>query len=242
MIPPLSFNHLQALLRQHTAGLPDFRKPSPNTRYTVQGAALGAFGIFFMQSPSFLEYQRLIHHRQGHDNAQTLFGVEPIPCDNQVRNLLDPIAPSYLNPVYFEVFEHLEQQHGLDPFRVLDHQLLVSLDGTQYFSSQKLHCQNCLTRQLANGQTLYYHTAITPVVVSPGHSQVIALAPEYIMPQDGHDKQDCEQAAGKRWITQHADALVPHHVTLLGDDLYSKQPFCSLALHQGFRSKAKTTL
>jgi hypothetical protein len=54
------------------------------------------------------------------------------------------------------------------------------------------------------------------------------------MPQDGHDKQDCEQAAGKRWITQHADALVPHHVTLLGDDLYSKQPFCSLALHQGF--------
>ena len=234
MTQPLSFDHLQAILRQHTAGLPDFRKPSPNTRYTIQGAALGAFGIFFMQSPSFLEYQRQLNHRQGHDNAQTLFGVEPIPCDNQVRKLLDPIAPSYLNPVFFEVFEHLEQQHCLDSFRVLDHQLLVSLDGTQYFSSQVLHCQNCLTRQLSNSQTLYYHTAITPVVVCPGHAQVIALAPEYIMPQDGHDKQDCEQAAGKRWITQHADALVPHHVTLLGDDLYSKQPFCSLALQQGF--------
>src|SRR4029077_10668330 len=68
----------------------------------------------------------------------------------------------------------------------------------------------------------------------PGHSQVIALAPEYIMPQDGHAKQDCEQAAGKRWITQHAATLVPYHVTLLGDDLYSKEPFCSLALHHGF--------
>jgi len=54
------------------------------------------------------------------------------------------------------------------------------------------------------------------------------------MPQDGHAKQDCEQAAGKRWITQHASTLVPHHVTLMGDDLYSKEPFCSLALHQGF--------
>ena len=234
MTQPLSFDHLQAILHQHTAALPDVRKPSPNTRYTIQHAALGAFGIFFMQSPSFLEYQRQLHHRQGRDNAQTLFGVEPIPCDNQVRNLLDPVAPSYFNPVFFEVFEHLEQQHYLDSFRVLDHQLLVSLDGTQYFSSKKLHCPNCLTRQLANGQTLYYHTAITPVVVCPGHAQVIALAPEYIMPQDGHDKQDCEQAAGKRWITHHADALVPHHVTLLGDDLYSKQPFCSLALHQGF--------
>jgi hypothetical protein len=234
MTQPLSFDHLQAILRQHTAALPDVRKPSPNTRYTIQNAALGAFGIFFMQSPSFLEYQRQLHHRQGRDNAQTLFGVEPIPCDNQVRNLLDPVAPSYFNPVFFEVFEHLEQQHSLDSFRVLDHQLLVSLDGTQYFSSKRLHCPNCLTRQLANGQTLYYHTAITPVVVCPGHAQVIALAPEYIMPQDGHEKQDCEPAAGKRWITHHADALVPHHVTLLGDDLYSKQPFCALALHQGF--------
>jgi hypothetical protein len=231
---PLSFDHLQALLRQYTAGLPDVRKPSPNTRYTIQNAALGAFGIFFMQSPSFLEYQRLLNQCQGHDNAQTLFGVEPIPCDNQIRKLLDPIAPRYFAPVFFEVFAHLEQQRWLEPFRVLDHQLLVALDGTQYFSSQALHCRNCLTRQLSNGQTLYYHTAITPVIVCPGHAPLIALAPEYIMPQDGHAKQDCEQAAGKRWMTQHASTLVPHHVTLLGDDLYSKAPFCALALHQGF--------
>lgn len=230
---PLSFDHLQAILRQYTTDLPDVRKPSPNTRYTIQNAALGAFGIFFMQAPSFLEYQRQLHHRQGHDNAQTLFGIEPIPCDNQIRTLLDPIAPHYFNPVFFEVFAHLEQQRLLEPFRVLDHQLLVSLDGTQYFSSQALHCPNCLTRQLSNGRTLYYHTAITPVIVCPGRAQVIALAPEYIRPQDGHEKQDCEQAAGKRWIQHHAATLAPHHVTLLGDDLYSKAPFCSLALQQG---------
>ena len=87
---PFSLDHLQAILHQHTTGLPDVRNPSPNTRYTVQNAALGAFGIFFMQAPSFLEYQRQLHQRQGHDNAQTLFGVEPIPCDNQIRTLLDP--------------------------------------------------------------------------------------------------------------------------------------------------------
>src|SRR6266571_456934 len=163
MTRPLSFDHLQAILRQHTAGLPDVRKPSPNTRYTIQNAALGAFGIFFMQSPSFLEYQRQLNQRQGHDNAQTLFGVEPIPCDNQIRTLLDPIAPSYFTPVFFEVFAHLEQQHLLDPFRVLDQQLLVSLDGTQYFSSKTLHCQNCLTRQLSNGQTLYHRLSVENV-------------------------------------------------------------------------------
>src|SRR5205823_3096091 len=100
----LSFDHLQAILRQHTAGLPDVRKASPNTRSTIQSAAFGAFGIFFMQSPSFLEYQRQLNQRQGHDNAQTLFGVEPIPCDNHIRTLLEPIAPSYFTPVFFEVF------------------------------------------------------------------------------------------------------------------------------------------
>ena len=39
MTQPLSFDHLQAILRQHTAGLPDVRKLSPNTRYTIQNAA-----------------------------------------------------------------------------------------------------------------------------------------------------------------------------------------------------------
>jgi hypothetical protein len=234
MTDPLSFDHLQAILRQNAAGLPDFRKPSPNTRYEIPNVALGAFGIFFTQSPSFLEYQRRLHQSQGRDNAQTLFGVQDIPSDNQVRNLLDPIMPGHFNPVFTEVFQHLEQQHLLEPFRVLDNQLLVSLDGTQYYSSKKIHCQNCLTRRLANGQTLYYHSAITPVVVCPGHSQVISLAPEYIMPQDGHDKQDCEQAAGKRWIHQHTHTFAAHRITLLGDDLYSKQPFCSLARQHGF--------
>jgi hypothetical protein len=187
-----------------------------------------------MQSPSFLEYQRQLRHRQGHDNAQTLFGIEPSPCDHQIRTLLDPMAPHYCNPVFFEGFAPLEQQRLLDPFRVLDQQLLGSLDGTQSFSSQALHCPHCLTRQLSHGQTLYSPTAITPLIVCPGRAQVIALGPAYSMPQDGHATQDCEQAAGKRWIQHHAATLVPPHVTWLGDALSSKEPFCSLALQPGF--------
>ena len=56
------------------------------------------------------------------------------------------------------------------------------------------------------------------------------------MPQDGQAKQDCERAAGKRWLSKHAKRrwrLIG--VTFLGDDLYSKQPFCALALQQGLQ-------
>jgi hypothetical protein len=47
------------------------------------------------------------------------------------------------------------------------------------------------------------------------------------MPQDGHDKQDGEQMAGKRWRRHHAHAIAPHPVPLLGGDLYRKQPLCA---------------
>jgi hypothetical protein len=230
MTNPVGFEALKGILHGQIAHLPDHRNKGPNTRYAIQDAALGAFGIFFTQSVSFLEYQRRLQHSQGHNNIHTLLGVEQIPCDNQVRTLLDPIAPSHLDAVFVEVFKDLEQHRMLAHFRVLGAQLLVALDGTPYFASKTIHCSNCLTRQLTNGQTLYYHAAITPVIVCPGQSQGIALPPEYIMPQDGHAKQDCERAAGKRWLSKQTAQMAPHGVTLLGDDLYSNQPFCALVL------------
>jgi hypothetical protein len=235
MTSPLGFEDLQSILHQRIDQWPDHRKEGPNTRYRIRDAALGAFGIFFTQSPSFLDYQRTLQQTKGQNNAHTLMGVEQIPCDNQVRALLDPIAPSHFDLVFVEVFERLEQHRRLAHFRVLGDQLLVAMDGTNYFSSKTIPCRNCLTRQLSNGQTLYYHSAITPVVVCPGQAQVIALPPEYIMPQDGHAKQDCERVAGTRWIRKHAAHVAPHRVTLLGDDLYSNQPFCTLVLHHRFQ-------
>jgi len=234
MTTPLGFDDLKGILHRRIEQLPDHRQSGPNTRYRIQDAAWGAFGIFFTQSPSFLEYQRHLQQAKGHNNACTLFGVAQIPCNNQIRNLLDPLMPGTLDGVYLEVFEGLEHHGSLANFRVFSDQLLMAMDGTQYFSSNAIHCQHCLRRQTSNGQTLYYHTAITPVIVCPGRSEVIALPPEFLMPQDGHDKQDCERVAGKRWIDKHAKHVAPHGVTLLGDDLYSNQPFCELALQHGF--------
>jgi hypothetical protein len=251
----LGFDVLQDILHRRTAQLPDHRTEGPNTRYTIQDAALGACGLFFTQSPSFLEYQRRLQPTKGHHNAQTLFDVPQSPCDNPVRKRLDPITPRSLEPVCVEIFEGLEQHRMLTHLRVLGDQLLVALDGPTYFSSQAMHCQNCLRRQLSNGQTRYYHAAITPVIVCPGHAQVLALPPEDIMPQDGHDKQDCERAAGKRWRGKHAEQVASHGVTILGDDLSSHQPFCELVVQPGVhciftckpdshakRSSAKVTL
>lgn len=68
------------------------------------------------------------------------------------------------------------------------------------------------------------------MIVAPEHAQVITLAPQFITPQDGHDKQDCEIAAAKRWVSSHACLFGDQSITLLGDDLYSHQPMCEHAL------------
>ena len=68
------------------------------------------------------------------------------------------------------------------------------------------------------------------VLVAPGQEQVIALDPEFITPQDGHDKQDCEQQAIKRWVKRNAGRFAPWQLTILTDDLHSHQPLCQLLL------------
>jgi hypothetical protein len=72
------------------------------------------------------------------------------------------------------------------------------------------------------------------MLVVPGQRQVLPLAPEFIRPQDGHDKQDCETAAAKRWIAAHELKEGEAPVTLLGDDLYCNQPICETAVSGGF--------
>ena len=54
-----------------------------------------------------------------------------------------------------------------------------------------------------NGTVTYSHSASTPVIVASGNPRVIPLEPEFITPQDGHEKQDCENVAAKRWLSDY---------------------------------------
>jgi hypothetical protein len=99
---------------------------------------------------------------------------------------------------------------------VLDKQLLIPLDGTEYFSSQNIHCEQCSHRTHKNGTVTYFHSAILPVIVSPQQKAVISLDPEFITPQDGYEKQDCEVAAAKRWLNRHREFFDPFSVTMIG--------------------------
>jgi len=193
-------------------------------------AGMSAFSVFFTQSPSFLDWQTRMQQAEGKNNASSMFGVHKIPSDAQIRNLLDPVPPNMLFPVMANIGNTLFEQGYLDSYRSIDNNFLVVLDGTDFFSSNNISCSCCTQAKLKNGDTLYRHIAVTPVIVAPGHEKVIPLPPQFVQPQDGHAKQDCEIAASSRWLIEWGAHYAARGMTVMGDDLYCHQPFCKQVL------------
>jgi hypothetical protein len=233
----LSLQNIMAGSRKRWSTAPDVRKPSNSARYTIADGILAAFSVFFMQSSSFLEHQRLLQNKKGRSNARSLFQVEEIPSDPQIRNLIDPISSGYFQEDFWLLLDELKEQKRLMSFRDELNTYSIALDGVNFFSSEKIACPKCLKREDRSGVEHFYHSAITPAFVKSGQSQVLPLPPEFIVPQDGSEKQDCERVAAKRWLAQHHPHFSDHSVTYLGDDLYANQPLCQLIVetyHQFF--------
>lgn len=230
MTKPISFAQLRTILTTTMNGWVD-QRTSPNRLYTLGDAGRAAFSVFFMQSPSFLAYQRQMQRQRGRNNATTLFGVAHIPSDPEIRNLLDLVPAADVGAPFWAILTLLDDAGYLTDYSYAG-QLLLSLDGTSYFGSTTIHCANCSTAQ--HGDTTYYsHSVVLPVLVRPGKPEVLVLEPEFITPQDGAEKQDCERNAGKRWIKRNARHFRNQRVTVLADDLYCNQPFCQLLVDYG---------
>ena len=226
------------------SALPDARK-GKNKRYSVTDAAASALAAFFFQDPSFRAFQQRMEHQAQCSNCQTLFGIERIPTDNSIRNLLDGAPTDAFDALFPRCLDILDDHGAFKPFRRLDDRLLIALDGIEIQCSYKINCPHCSTRHVGQAKTpQYFHSMIGAAVVADGHDRVIPLMPEFIKPQSDpaasdteltgeRQKQDCERNAAKRWISKHAKDLAPHRPVLLGDDLYCCHPICQLVLDHG---------
>ena len=204
------------------AGLPDRRTgPLLPGAYTMADIGLSAFSLFFMGSPSFLAHQRALAEGQGRSNCQTLFGMSAIPSDNYIRQMLDGAPTAAFDPLFLKA---VETPGVLAPFHRLNGRTLIALDGTEHHCSRKIHCARCSSRKRSDGGTEYFHAFLGASIVAPGHRHVLPLPPEFIAPQDGAEKQDCERNAAKRWLARHGGSLAPLRPVFLGDDLFACQP------------------
>ena len=196
---------------------------------------LAAFSVFFMQSPSFLAHQEAMAEGpgRGRSNAHTLFGMTAIPSDNHIRAMLDGTPTDHFDSVFTTIVRDLDERGGLRSLRSLDGRALIALDGSEHFCSRKVSCPHCSSRKRADGETEYFHTFLGATLVAPGHKTVLPLPPEFVRPQDGAAKQDCEVAAAKRWLARVGTGIMWLRPVYLGDDLFARQPMCAAVLAAG---------
>src|SRR5713101_4063831 len=200
-VAPKGRKHLSAdaLFRLVYTGfdnIPDYRLSDPDISLT--DALMSAFAMFSLKSPSLLAFDK----ERAEGNLETIYGIERVPCDTHMREILDPVSPKWLRPVFKSVFRQLQRGKALEPMAFLEGHYLLALDGTGYFSSPQIHCASCLHKVHRNGSITYYHQMLGAAIIHPDVREVIPLMPEPIVKQDGTDKNDCERNAAKRFVAK----------------------------------------
>jgi Transposase DDE domain len=214
----LSADALFHLVRSGFASLPDHRLDE--TEISLTDVLMSAFAMFSLKAPSLLAFDK----ERAEGNLHTIYGIQRVPCDTYMRERLDPLSPQGLRPMFKSVFRQLQRGKALEPMMFLDDHYLLALDGTEYFSSQAIHCASCLHKVHHNGTITYFHQMLGAAIIHPDMRAVIPLMPEPIVRHDGTAKNDCERNAAKRFVTKLRQDHPPLKCIITEDSLSSNAP------------------
>jgi hypothetical protein len=214
----LSADALLSMLRSSCADVADHRPGKPAISLT--DALLSAFAMFSLKSSSVLAFDK----ERTEGNLQRVYGIERVPCDTAMREILDPVEPESLRLLFNGVFRALQRGKALEEMVFVEGHYLLALDGTGYFSSQQIHCASCLETHHRNGTVTYRHQMLGAALIHPDRREVIPLMPEPIIKQDGTDKNDCERHAAKRFIVKLRQDHPHLKVIVTEDSLSSNAP------------------
>src|SRR6266478_4724700 len=125
----LSAAALFRFVQSDFARLPDYHVC--DTEIALADALMSAFAMFSLKAPSLLAFDK----ERAEGNLHTIYGIERVPCDTHMREILDPVAPELLRPLFRASFRQLQRGKALEEMVFLDGHYLLALDGTGYFSS-----------------------------------------------------------------------------------------------------------
>ena len=192
----LNADALFKALHDDFSNVSDFRQGIPEI--SMADALMSGFAMFSLKDPSLLAFDE----RRGTDqNLRTIYNIEKAPCDTQMRKILDPVNPKQLRPAFKGPIRQLQRGKILEGMVFFEGCYLLSLDATGFFSSKKLHSEICLKKKNSKtGEVTYHLQMLGAAIVHPAFKEVIPLAPEFIVKQDGQNKNDCERNAAKRFF------------------------------------------
>src|SRR5437870_2214349 len=107
IVTPTVRKHLSAdalfhVVRSGFANIPDPRCEDADISLT--DALMSAFAMFSLKAPSLLAFDK----ERAEGNLHTIYGIQRVPCDTHMREILDPVSPKWLRPVFTSVFRQLQ--------------------------------------------------------------------------------------------------------------------------------------
>jgi len=162
-----------------------------NVSYSLSEVIKSGFAIFSLKSPSLLSYENRSVSEE--NNFLNIYKISSVPSDTSMRETLDKVNWKQLTIVFSKLYKSFKREGKIDSYYALGKRFLVSIDGVHHFSSEKIKCDHCLTKEHSNGTITYHHSMLCAVVVHPNQSEVIPLLCEPIINSDGFTKNDCEQ-------------------------------------------------
>ena len=227
----LSFSSLRSAVSERFLSIPDWRQPG-KLNISLHDALMSGFACMHFQDPSLLQFQQRMQEDQHQNNLRTLFDVENIPKETQMREIIDGVDSKHLRPIFKEIYSRLQRGKQLEQYQLFPGIYYFPIDGTQFFSSKEVHCEQCLVKHHKKDKPTYSHCVIQGGIAHPDCSQVIPFMPEQIVNTDGQGKQDCEMNGAKRFVGNIRKEFPQLGLLIGGDGLFSKQPIIETILSQ----------
>jgi len=172
----LSFSSIRQTIADKFATIQDTR--AANSSNSIVDVVLSGLACMYYQSPSLLEFQRKMEKKEQRNNLRSMFTVQELPTDQGMRHIIDLVdSETTFRPIFKDLFNKLQRGKHLEPYQTLPGKYLLNVDGTQYYSSDKVSCKNCLVRGNKNKQ-YHCHHVLQGAIVKAGLRQVIPVMPE----------------------------------------------------------------
>ena len=144
----------------------DDKRRANRINYSILDTVLSGLACMFYKSESMLSFQQRMESKYKQSNLKTQFGVKKIPKDNQMRAIIGSINSEHFAPVFEEYLHRMQRSNYLSKYQI-DGRYLITIDGTEYFSSKSISCNNCLTQEHRSGSITYSHKVVQPIISHP---------------------------------------------------------------------------
>jgi hypothetical protein len=216
----LNADAMFATIRHDLEMVPDHR--AVNNKIPLADSLMSAFAMFSLKDPSLLAFDQ--RRQRNPHSLHYVYCVGIIPCDSQMRTINDEVDPEHLRRPFRSLFHQAQRGKALSRMTWLDGHYLLALDGTGFFSSEKIDADFCLQRKKRNGEIEYHLQILAGVFIHPDLREVIPICPEMIQRRDGDTKDDCERNAAKRILADFRREHPHLKVIVTQDGIASNAP------------------